>query len=263
MSEQQPESQGFLAILRNPKFKLRAPKVDGGRSNPMFGFDVYKGIPSISVFTNHPSDEGKKPIRIGFSLTWFKALVKTVQLVATKYEPGTSRAIACFNGSPNNRQKVGDIDIGKDSNGIMYVGVVVDGYHKQRWPIQGDGYHTIRDSRTGDLIKDSEESCLLAVTYFEMIYEIVFELVGRTYEEPPKQQGGGKGNYGGGNKGSYGGGGGNRGGYNNRDNRGNGNGNGYNNNNNNRPQGGGGGYNQSNDRGGHSFDVEMDDDIPM
>lgn len=221
-------------ILNDKKYKLFGKRTEAGAA--ALSFDVFNGNISISVFTNDPQDPEKKPIRCALGpIIGFKALVALVH-EATQAAPGHSKQLELLTGPPNKTFVDTSIVVGRDSDGIVYLGVRKKGRPSKKFDLTTDVYYNLIDGQ-GNVLSPGDTSAIWARGFIDAIDAIVTKQAMETYApyDPAQNQK----RAGGGNRGNYQGGG-NRGGYQNNN-------------------GGGNNYNNNNSGGGDSFS----DDIPM
>lgn len=222
-------------ILNDKKYKLFGKRTETGAA--ALSFDVFRGNISITVFTNDPQDPEKKPIRCAIGpLIGFKSLVSMVH-EATQAAPGYSKQLELLTGPPNKTFVDTSIVVGRDNDGIVYIGVRKKGRPSKKFDLTTDVYYNLIDGQ-GNPLSPGDTSAIWARGFIDAIDSIVSAQAVETYAsyDPAQNQ---KRGQGGGNRGNYqGGGGGNRGGY----------------------QTNGGGNNYSNNNNGGGFG---DDDIPM
>lgn len=233
-----PEKHQIEKMLGDQKWSFTTKPFEGGKGRPKLTFGAYKGNPNITVFTNHPSDQGKKPLRLGLDMKSLSSYAQFIIDFATTGQPGEAYAMECRSGPPNNTKHEGDFIVGKEQDGVLYIGAVKEGYQKVKFHILPPVYHSLRTA-SGEPVSKATQSAVWAKGYFGDLIPVMRELVKDTYQAPERQGGFQKGG------GGYQKGGGNyqKGG-------------GYQNN------GGGGGYQK---QGGYSNSSGggYDDDIPM
>lgn len=194
-----------LKILSGTKFSLSAPKAEGAKGRPKFSFGVWKGNPNVNVYTNHPQDDGKKPIRLGLTLAIFNSFVEMVESIAKNGAPGESMTIPCFSGKPSALVTEGHLVAGKEQDGRVFVGVSKEGYKSVKFHLQPDMYHQITNGKREPL-SPAEQSAIFAIGYMRTVQSIVERMCFETYEAPEPYNGGNKGGGGYGNRNGGGGG---------------------------------------------------------
>lgn len=223
-------------IISDKKFSLFGKPADGGKGPPKMSFDVYRGNPSITVFTNDPKDQDTKPIRAGMSPAIFGMFIQACY-AAIDMEPGKHYRIPNRKGHPKKTFVDSTTLVGKDNEGMVYLALHKEGKVTKKFVLLPDVYTDLADHE-GNPIPAAEKSQLYAKGFFTELHRHVNHYSQLTYEPPQPQQGGP-----GGGQGGYGGGQGGQGGYGN-----------------NRPQGGGGAPQQQSSGG---FDNSFEDDLPM
>lgn len=217
-------------VIQDKKFALFGKPVDGGKGPPKMSFDVYRGNPSITVFTNDPKDPDTKPIKAKMDSVIFGTFMSTVEQVIDA-EPNTQFRIVNRQGHPKKTFVDSITVIGKDPDGIVYIALNKEGKVTKKFNLMPTVYSDLADAQ-GNPVSDDVKSRLYAKGFFRQLNEFVNRYVYDTYEPPqPQQQQGQAGG------GGYGG----------------------------QRQGGGGGYNQG---GGQSapapaVDNSFEDDLPM
>lgn len=220
-------------VITDKKFSLFGKPVDGGKGPPKMSFDVYRGNPSITVFTNDPKDPDGKPIKAKMDPAIFGTFIATCYQVLDA-EPNTQFRVINRTGHPKKTFVDSITVIGKDADGIVYLALNKQDKPTKKFNIMPTVYSDLADAQ-GNPIPDGVKSVLYARGFFKMLEAFTTHYITETYEPPqPQQQGGGR--PGGGGGGNY-----NRGGGNNYG------------------QGGG----QSSGGGGANFDNSFEDDLPM
>lgn len=197
------------SILNDKKYKLFGKRTDTGAA--ALSFDVYRGNVSITVFTNDPQDPEKKPIRCALgALIGFKSLVSMIHK-ATKADPGFSQQLELLTGPPNKVFVDTSVVVGRDNDGVVYIGVRKKGRPSKKFNLMPDTYYNVIDG-SGNVLPTNEVSAIWARGYIDAIDAIVSNLVQSTYApyDPSQNQ----------KRGGYQNGGGNRGGYQNNGGRG-------------------------------------------
>lgn len=229
-------------VITDKKFALYGKPVDGGRGMPKMTFDVYRGNPSITVFTNDPADPDGKPIRAKMDPAIFGTFIATCRQVLDA-EPGEQFRLVNRTGHPKKTFVDSITIVGKSPEGVVYLALNKQDKPTKRFNILPTVYSDLADSQ-GNPIPDGVKSVLYAKGFINMLDAFVTQYITETYEppQPQPQQGGNRG----GGGGNYGQGGGNYQGGN----RGGGGNNNY--------QGGGGGA-----APGSGVDQSFEDDLPM
>lgn len=198
-------------VIQDKKFALFGKPVDGGKGPPKMSFDVYRGNPSITVFTNDPKDPDGKPIKAKMDSVIFGTFIATVEQVIDA-EPNTQLRMINRTGHPKKTFVDSITVVGKDGDGIIYIALNKEGKPTKKFNFMPTVYSDLADEQ-GNPIPDAVKSRLYAKGFFRQLQEFVNKYVIDTYEPPqPQQQGGGGGGYGGGQRqggggGGYGGGG--------------------------------------------------------
>jgi hypothetical protein len=196
-------------VIQDKKFALFGKPVDGGKGPPKMSFDVYRGNPSITVFTNDPNDPDGKPIKAKMDSSIFGTFIETVEQVIES-EPGTQLRMVNRTGHPKKTFVDSITIIGKSAEGIIYIALNKEGKPTKRFNLMPTVYSDLADEQ-GNPVPDNVKSKLYAKGFFRQLREFVNRYVIDTYEPPqPQQQGQGGGSYNRGGGQSYGGGGGGR-----------------------------------------------------
>lgn len=228
-------------MLNDQKWSFSAKPFEGAKGRPKLSFGVYMGNPNLVVFTNHPSDQGKKPLRLGMDMKTLGSYAQFIIDFAKTGNPGDAYALECRSGAPNALKHEGDFIVGKEQDGVIYIGAVKEGYTNIKFHILPPMHHSLR-SASGEALSKARLSEVWAIGYFTELVPVVRKLVELTYRAPEPRQGGGGGGYQKGGGGGY-----QKGGYNNG-------GGGYQ-----KPQGG---YQKPQAAAGGGYG-DYDDDIPM
>jgi hypothetical protein len=177
--------------LKSAKIALGAPKFEGStKGRPKSFWSVWKGNPSFNVFTNHPNDEGKKPIRIGLDKVNFNLFVDHALNICDTGKPGDEVRMECYTGKPQDKQKVGELVVGRGSDGTVYYGAVVPGHTNVQFRITSNGYHVVLNG-DGTPMDRLKQAGVIGRSHFEKVVgPMVNRLIDITYEAPPKQEGG-------------------------------------------------------------------------
>lgn len=132
-----------------------APTQEGHKGARLtFGFridDKGRKIPRISINTGNPEDEFKGFISQGFQLDVMNAILHVLEKVALG---GPTKPITFENygGTGNNEESGGfsrekvlksKLAIGKDDNGIVWMGLVAEGRTKRKLDISFNEYHKL------------------------------------------------------------------------------------------------------------------------
>lgn len=187
------------SILTDRRMQLYGEPKDetNFRSAPKMMFSVYRGSPSIVLFTNDPNDQGQGPIRASLGLPLFEMFVQNVYFVADS-EPGTRRTLQTRSQQGNQVQVGANVVVGKDDNGVVYCSVIQDDTRpKKRIPITPGQQIEIYDSNNQPL-SEGDKSALFAKSFFYQISEQMRTIARETWQPLPQQNGGAQDNGGGG-----------------------------------------------------------------
>lgn len=193
-------------IIDSKKFSLMGKPTEKGM--PRLSFSVYRGNPSITVFTNDPSDTETKPIRGAIGHDGWGPAISLINS-AINGEPGVQYRMELRTGHPKKTIPDTTLIAGRDeSSGVVWICVAKQGRPAKRFELRPSVYYNILD-RNGNPLPDGEQSVIWARGWIDSLNKLVMHFMRETYEPPQPQQGGNRGGYnGGGNRGGYNGGGG-------------------------------------------------------
>lgn len=206
------------SALSDKKYALYGKRTDKGV--PKLSFSVFNGNPSITVFPNDPSDEQNgKPIKGKMDGILFSVFIQTA-LEAIDGEPNSAQRVELRDGPPNKTFPGSTVIIGKDAEGVCYMGLAAKGRPNKKFELMPSAYLQLQD-RDGNMLPKGDVSRLYAKGFLQIIKYLVEREIYDTYEPytgPKPGQGGGNrgGGYGGNKGGGYGNQGGNQGGYGNQ-----------------------------------------------
>lgn len=189
------EEDSNESVLQDKRMQLFGdPKEEGNwRSSPKLMFSVYRGSPSITIFTNDESDSAQSPIRASLGQPLWQTFVEMVQYMANpNTQPGESNKIQIRNQSGNQVQINAEVVVGKDSEGVVYCSVIQGERPKKKIPFLPPNTIELYDSN-GEPLSKAVKSSLFARSFITQIDKQVAMLVNRTWQPMPNQNGDGQG----------------------------------------------------------------------
>lgn len=259
MADQDQQARKPLpkTALHELKLRLYADKQAGAERNPVLQVTAPMNQPRLTVFTNVPNDTDRGMINAPMGSTEFFDLMDLLEQMI-EGEPDNARQVRNMTGPPTNLVHLSTTKVGKDKEGVVWIGIFIDGRPTIKFKFLPSMYHQFLN-RDGSPISEAEMSCIHARSWIRLFRQLVPNVLDTHYQEPEPRN-----NRGGGNRGGYnrgGGGGYNRGGGGGNHNRGGGNGG----NNYGGGNGGGGNYGGGNQGGGNAGGGSPDfgDDFPM
>lgn len=183
--------------LDDNKLSIFGKKFEGG-GTPKLSFSVFKGNPALLVFTNDPNDSEKKPIRAAFDMGNWGYLVRLLTVELPNAQGATEERLCMKRGAPQKLFEDAKIVAGKDSEGVIYIGVSKKGRTAVRFEMMPSMYMTPVD-REGNPLDKGYVSRVFTQGYMSLVNSIVEQQIMNTYEPYNPQQNRRGGSGGGGN----------------------------------------------------------------
>ena len=181
-------SENSLNILKDNKHKLYSRKTESNPYRASANFDIYKGNPQLSVWTNDKKDpNSKKPITARMSTQGFSVLCQLIKKVVSIDGPSRYFLIN-KTGKPSDKKIASRIAIGRDAEGIIYMMVLVEDRPACKLEFQIEDYTDIV-VKDGTELTTAELSNIAALSYISVIKPYVLTMCHHTYEPYVKEEG--------------------------------------------------------------------------
>ncbi len=178
-------------------------KGEGEHSRATFKVTVTGNKVRIAIWTNidGDADNGKISVALGDPRIWFVAMQMLRDVAQPSFQDGERRVIRIsrngqqgFKGDPI---RDGDLFIGKDKEGVVYLSYVRNNRPKIKFPlITSDRFYEILDSQ-GNPLDKRENSAATAVGYANITDSVVAATLSKEYADPKESKKGGNGGNGG------------------------------------------------------------------
>lgn len=176
------------ALLDDKKMALYGKKQEGQRGAPKLSFSVFKGNPAIIVFPNDANDNEPKPIRAAMDMINWGLFTEYLREAAKATEAFEVR-IKNYRGPPNKLFTDSLTIVGRDSEGVVYIGIHKEGRPAKRFNVLPSIYMNLVDKDGNELGKGAVSQRMAAGLANQLDHHI-YHFMQTTYE-PPQQQGGG------------------------------------------------------------------------
>lgn len=178
------------SLLDDKKMALYGTKKEGARGAPKLSFSVFKGNPAIIVFPNDPNDSESKPIRAAMDMINWGLFTQYLRYAGVVQEAFEVR-LKNFRGPPNKLFTDSLTIIGRDSEGMVYIGIHKEGRPAKRFNVLPSSYMQLVD-RDGNEVDKATVSQHMAVGLANQLDHHISHFMQQSYE-PPQQPGGGGG----------------------------------------------------------------------
>lgn len=166
-------------VIEDKKFSIYGERGDKGAPRLFFSV-TQNGNPSMMVFPNDPSDTERKPIRGAMDPVIWSLFVETCRHVFTSDEAGETR-IDLRGGKPTNTFTESVIIVGKDTNGVCYLALIMKDRAKKRFMMLPGLYADLID-KDGKPLPDGVKSRMFATAFINALNVHVNMLIDKYYK---------------------------------------------------------------------------------
>lgn len=177
-------------LLDDNKTALMGKPPEGGGRAPKMVFSVSNnGAPQILVYTNDPNDD-RRPIRAAFDQKNWGAVLAMIRAAAEEWSEGEEALSINNRGSPSKLQTDSRLIVGRDSRGVVYLGLKKEDRPLQRFELMPSPYMRLVD-RQGNELDPGVVSRYFVRGYLDLIRSQIEHYMREKYVPyDPQQQGG-------------------------------------------------------------------------